>query len=64
MVIMITIRLANKKDIVFLQKLNKEVFEDNIKYDAALDLGWSMSQQGEVYYSFVINNEQGVCLVA
>ena len=61
---MILIRPATKDDIQVLQKLNKELFLDNQKYDPKLKMDWPMSEKGEEYFSELLDSEESIVLIA
>lgn len=60
----ITIRKASIKDVESLQLLNKEIFEDNYKYDDDLILDWSLSEKGKKYFLEKLSRERAVCFIA
>ncbi len=61
---MIHIRQANNNDLTVLQNLNDEVFIDNHKYDADLDMNWAKSEKGKKYFSDLLNNTNACCFIA
>jgi diamine N-acetyltransferase len=58
------IRKAGKDDVEVLQKLNKELFADNSKYDPDLNLDWAESVSDKKYFTKVLNNPNAMCLIA
>lgn len=58
------IRVANNNDIKILQKLNDEVFVDNLKYDPDLKMDWAKSDTGKEYFTDVVKNPDAICLIA
>jgi ribosomal protein S18 acetylase RimI-like enzyme len=59
---MIKIRTAGKDDVSALQKLNHELFLDNQKYDPELKVEWPMSEDGNKYFSELIDRESYVLI--
>jgi predicted N-acetyltransferase YhbS len=61
---MINIRPATTNDLSVLQSLNDEVFIDNAKYDADLDLNWAKGEKGRTYFSNLLNNIEDYKIIA
>ncbi len=61
---MISIRTARKDELKDLQNLNDEVFIDNQKYDPDLVMDWAQSNKGKEYFTKLLNNPEGYCLIA
>jgi len=61
---MITLRQADISDLSSIQELNDEVFVDNRKYDADLDLNWAQGSEGHKYFSQLLQNPEALCLIA
>jgi len=58
------IRRASPEDIKTLQDLNGELLADNLKYDPDLKLEWSLSDDGQKYFTEALDNPNSVCLIA
>lgn len=61
---MITIRQCTPTDRSDLQHLNDEVFRDNATYDDDLDVDWAKSDKGKKYFTELLQNDHGLCLIA
>jgi GNAT superfamily N-acetyltransferase len=61
---MVTFRKAEQRDIVLLQSLNYEVFQDNQQYDKELNMDWSLSELGKKYYTDMVNDSKSYCIIA
>lgn len=60
----VTIRKATVDDWKTIQKLNNEVFEDNILYDKHLYEGWAMSDTGVKYFQKTLAASDHCCIIA
>lgn len=61
---MVNIRPAGKDEVKVLQDLNDEVFIDNQKYDADLDMDWAQSDKGKKYFTELLDNTEACCFIA
>lgn len=59
-----TVRVASKDDVKFLQKLNYEVFLDNFQYEDDLIVTWAKSEEGEKYFRELLEDPESHCLIA
>jgi diamine N-acetyltransferase len=57
------IRKAKENEVEKLQTLNDEVFIDNAKYDSDLDMDWAKSEKGKKYFTELVNDPEGCCLL-
>jgi ribosomal protein S18 acetylase RimI-like enzyme len=60
---MIKIRPATIEDISDLQRLNRELFKDNVRYMPDLDLSWP-DEKGKVYFIELVSDPKSLCLIA
>ncbi len=60
----INIRKATRGDWKLVQSLNAEVFDDNSKYDDALDPNWTVSKKGIAYFKKVTSSPKYYCSIA
>lgn len=61
---MYTIRLATKNDFKDIQKLNTEIFVDNVKWDSDTIENYSTSEQGAKYFKDALESKSGCFFVA
>lgn len=59
-----TIRKATIKDLGSISKLNKELFEYEIKYGDEYSQDWTYSEGAQSYFKRRIESERGIALVA
>jgi diamine N-acetyltransferase len=60
----ITIRKATQDDWNIVQKLNKEVFEDNAVYDPHLNLQYPYLKEGIEHYKEVVSSKNNCAYIA
>lgn len=60
----IVVTPGKENDWQILQKLNKEVYLDNAKYDEDIDLDRPMSSQGSENYQATLADPQNICIFA
>lgn len=62
--LMITIRPCLSTDWNTLQKLNDEVFQDNLTYDPDIVVDGALSDKGKKYFQDVLHDKDSYCLIA
>jgi ribosomal protein S18 acetylase RimI-like enzyme len=60
----ITIRKATIDDWIIVQRLNNEVFEDNMKYDTYLNKDWPFTQEGISHYKKAVSSSDHCTFIA
>ncbi len=58
------IRLAHKDDVSLLQRLNDEVFMGVKEFDDDVIDNWARGEKGRSYFTNLLNNPDGCCLIA